>query len=444
MYDLAKLYASRKNILREMDEIDKAETAANRNYLENERFVTLQTELQKVNSDIEAAEAIEEDRKRREEVNRREDPITQSTEGRKTETRAPAGPFKCLGDNLMAIVRSSQPGALLDPRLAEQRAPTGLGEATGEAGGFLVQTDFSSEIWRRTYESGQIIQRVRRIPLSGNSNGTRIPYLDESSRVSGSRWGGVLAYRIAEAAAYTASKPKIGTWKVDVEKLGALVYLTDEIMQDAAQMEALVREIVPQEFAFAIEDEIINGNGAGKCLGILNAPALVTVAKESSQVAKTVVAENVINMRARQWARSRPNSIWLVNQDVETQLPQMSIKIKNVAGTENVGGYSVYQPANGFNGSDYDTLWNRPIVPVEYCPTLGTVGDIILFDPTQYVLVEKGGMDVASSIHVQFIYGEQVLRFTWRVNGRPLWASALTPFKGSNTLSPMVTLATRA
>ena len=39
---------------------------------------------------------------------------------------------------------------------------------------------------------------------------------------------------------------------------------------------------------------------------------------------------------------------------------------------------------------------------------------------------------------------ESVFRLVYRCDGQPLWSAALTPFKGSNTLSPFVTLAERA
>ena len=79
----------------------------------------------------------------------------------------------------------------------------------------------------------------------------------------------------------------------------------------------------------------------------------------------------------------------------------------------------------------------RPVVPVEYCKTLGTVGDIILADMSQYAFIDKGGIQSASSIHVQFVAGETAFRFVYRCNGMPEWSSALTPLNGSsNTLSP--------
>ena len=108
------------------------------------------------------------------------------------------------------------------------------------------------------------------------------------------------------------------------------------------------------------------------------------------------------------------------------------------------GGMPVYLPANGISGAPFGTLLGRPIVPIEYCATLGTVGDVILADLSQYVMIEKGGLQAETSIHVQFLTDETAYRFVYRVDGQPAWKDALTPFKGNSTLSPFVALATRA
>jgi HK97 family phage major capsid protein len=86
----------------------------------------------------------------------------------------------------------------------------------------------------------------------------------------------------------------------------------------------------------------------------------------------------------------------------------------------------------------------RPVVPVEFCSTLGTKGDIILWDPSTYLVGTRGGMQSAVSMHVYFSTAEQQFRFILRMDGKPWWTSPLTPFKGSNTQSCVVTLATRA
>lgn len=194
---------------------------------------------------------------------------------------------------------------------------------------------------------------------------------------------------------------------------------------------------MPQEFTFKAEDEILNGEGGIQCKGIIGDTATVSVAKEAGQAAATILFENVIKMWSRCWGKSRSKAAWYHNQDIETQLLAMTLN----AGT---GGVPVFMPPSGVSGNQYATLLGKPLKPVEQAATLGTVGDLILADFSEYAIVRKGGLNSASSIHVRFIYDEMTFKFNMRMNGKPKWNNVLTPFKGSNTLSPFVTLATRA
>jgi len=104
-------------------------------------------------------------------------------------------------------------------------------------------------------------------------------------------------------------------------------------------------------------------------------------------------------------------------------------------------------PAGGISGQPYGTLFGLPVLPIEQAATLGTQGDVILADLTNgYILAEKGGIKSDMSIHVQFIYDESVFRFVLRIDGQPVRATALTPYKGGSgsTQSHFITLDTRA
>jgi HK97 family phage major capsid protein len=130
--------------------------------------------------------------------------------------------------------------------------------------------------------------------------------------------------------------------------------------------------------------------------------------------------------------------VWVINQDCEPQLMQMSLGV----GT---GGVALYFPPGGLSAAPYATLMGRPVIAAEYMQTLGDQGDIMLADFSEYQMIEKGGVQTASSIHVNFTYDETVFRFVYRTDGQPKWNSALTPFSGSaNTLSPFVILDERA
>ncbi len=348
----------------------------------------------------------------------------------------PARPYKSLGEQLMSVIKSEVDNET-DPRLKQIKAVSGLSEGQPSDGGFLVQTDYRSELLRRTYETGAISSRVRRIPISANANGVKIPAIDETSRADGSRMGGMQTYWGVEGGSPTASKPKLREIELTLHKLYALCYLTEELMADAGALEAFVMSEFPVEMNYAVENAFLRGDGVGKPLGILNSGASVTVEKEPSQTAGSIVFENVINMWARMWSRSRPNAVWLINQDCEPQLARMSLAV----GT---GGVPVYLPAGGLSTSGYASLMGRPVIPVEYCSSVGNVGDVILADFSQYLSIDKGGIESQSSMHVRFVEGETALRFTYRCDGQPTWNSALTPANSTNTLSPVVLLQTRS
>lgn len=362
--------------------------------------------------------------------------------------RAVDKPWDNFGDFLNAVCKVSDPSnSVIDNRLM-QGLPTnssGMQVAVGSDGGFMVGTQFMGAIMDSIMGDSVVLPRITRIPISAGNNGIALPVLAETSRADGSRWGGIRAYWVNEGTAGTKSKPDFGELTLKLSKLLAFVYATDELIRDSAAMESWIMDKLPKEIAFKVDDAIINGSGNGIPLGILNGGGLVSVAKETSQVADTVMYENVLKMWGRCPPRARINAVWLINQEVEAQLAQMSIKIKNVAGGENVGGAVVYLPAGGAANSPYSTLFGKPVLVVEQCQPLGDVGDIIVADLSDYIGIDKDGIRADTSIHVQFLYDEQLFRFRYRFNGAPYTSNTVASFANSNfTVSPYVALAARA
>lgn len=351
-------------------------------------------------------------------------------------------PFRNLGEQLICVARAGRSeNRDVDPRLkkaeAQARAASGLNEAVPSDGGFLVQTDFASGLIKKAHDTGRLVGMVDTTPISANANGLVVNGYDETSRADGSRRGGVRSYWADEAATVTASAPTFRRIELKLNKLFALYYATDELLQDATALEAEVESAFAEEMGFKYDDAIINGSGAGQPLGVYNAACLVSVAKETGQAADTITAENIEKMYSRMWAPSVRNGVWLINQDCWPQIFQLH----HAVGT---GGVPMFVPAGGLNQTPYGTLLGRPIMPIEQCQTLGDKGDIYFVDLSQYKMIEKGGNRMESSIHVRFLYDESVFRFIARVDGQPKWNSALTPFKGSATQSPFITLAARA
>lgn len=346
--------------------------------------------------------------------------------------------FSNFDHQIMAVMKAGMPGGTVDPRL--RNTATGLQESVSSDGGFLVQSDFSTELLEEVFQTGVLASKCRRIPISSNSNGVKINGVDETSRAS-TRSGGVIAYWKEEAALKAESKPKFRRIELNLKKLIGLCYATDELLQDSSALGNYVKRAFIDEMGFQVDDAIVNGSGAGAPLGILNAGCLVSVGKETGQKAATVVAENIIKMYSRMFASSLTNAEWYVNQNALPQLMTMSLAV----GT---GGVPVYlPPGNSLANAPGGTLLGRPVNVIEQCATLGTQGDIILADFGKgYILAEKGGVQTDMSIHVQFLYDESVFRFVLRIDGQPVRATALTPYKGgsSYTQSHFIVLDTRS
>jgi HK97 family phage major capsid protein len=361
--------------------------------------------------------------------------------------QAPARPvdtrveFAAFGEFLQAVAYASMPGHQVDPRLMASgpMAASGLNTTVGAEGGYAVRTQWSDALIARAIKASVLAQRCMRIPIGDGFDGLEAPLVDETSRATGSRWGGIRVYRAADGDSVTASKPKLGRFELRLEDLKGLCYATERSLRDATSLQSIIEQGFAEEFSFVLDDEILRGDGAGRCLGILNSPALVTVAAETvpAQVADTIVAENVMKMHSRLLAKNMGGAEWFINQETLPQLYTMAI-------TVGVGGVPVYMPANGLSAAPFGTLFGRPVNPIEQASGLGDVGDIVLADMGEYILIDKPAGQ-ASSMHVRFIYDEMTFRWTWPVCGKPKLASKITPYKATSatSLSPFVTLAAR-
>jgi HK97 family phage major capsid protein len=331
--------------------------------------------------------------------------------------------FAHAGEFFMAVKNAALYPGREDVRLRSLKAPSGMSEGVPADGGYLVQTQYSAGIVERMYNIGQVLGRVSQDSVQSNN----MTYfgVDETSRVVGSRWGGVRGYWLAEGGTITSSKGKFRLIDLKLKKVGALVYATDEQLSDTPLLSSWLGRVVPDELRFQVEDAIYEGDGVGKPLGIMNSPCLVSVTRID---ANEIDATDIANMWSRRWA-GVSDYVWLINQAITPQLNNLT-----------VGNWPVFIPAGGYSATPYASIYGKPVIEVEYASALGTTGDIMLASLSQYQTITNGGIQAASSMHVLFTTDEMAFRFIYRVDGAPLWHSALTPFKGSATQSPFVVL----
>jgi HK97 family phage major capsid protein len=343
--------------------------------------------------------------------------------------------FKSFSEYVRSVQYAGSPNGRVDKRLYTKASGDLLSEGTAADGGYLVPPEFANTIWTRMYEN-DLISRTTKMTCSGNT--LKIPAVDETSRVDGSRFGGIQAFWEGEAQQFTESKPKFRYVNLNLKKLTALGFVTDELLSDAmVNMEQYLFGLFAQEMTFKVGDALINGDGTTKPIGLLNSPSLVSVSAEPGQAAATILTENIVKMAARLYAPYWKNAVWLCNQDINPQLHLLTLGV----GT---GGVVTYLPPGGLSNSPYGTLYGRPVIHVEFCPTLGTVGDIILTDLSQIVTLTKGSPEQASSMHLRFDFDLLAFRVIFRLDSGHFWQAPLTPFKGTAQQSWAIVLATRS
>lgn len=349
--------------------------------------------------------------------------------------------FSHMGDFALRVWEAYNPGGSMpDERLLKiQAAASGMNQAQGSQGGYMVPPEFSNTLWDgMNVMPDNLMSLCDQYTVTGES--LTFPANAETSRATGSRYGGVRGFWIAEAQQITSSVPTVRRMKLEPQELAVLVYVTDKLLNNAPAMEQYLKRAASEEILFLVNDSIINGNGVGQPSGVIGANATITVAAEIGQDADTIILENINKMYARCHARARKGAIWFINQDCEPQLETLSA----VVGT---GGVPVYYAAStgwpNVADAPQQRLKGIAVRPIEYAETLGNKGDIMLLNLNYYALGVRGAVNEAMSMHLRFDYAETAFRFMFAVDGQSWLQSAITPFKGTNTLSPFVTLAAR-
>jgi HK97 family phage major capsid protein len=337
-------------------------------------------------------------------------------------------------DFLMTVMDASVRGYTDDARLKYLSAGSDEQSTVADPyGGFLVPEGFSPNVMKVMAEMD---------PIATYGNITKIPMTNAvvpiNARVdknhTSSVSGGFTVGRRSETQTGTSSRQQYEQVVLNAQSLFGIAYATEELLaRSPVSFAAIIEAGFRDEFPAKKIDERLNGTGTGQFEGVINCPATVSVSKETGQAAATILYENVIKMRSRCWGYAQ--AIWLANHDC---LPQLMLMNQSIG----TGGNAVWQPSA--RDGEPDRLFGRPIFFTEFTKTVGTVGDIVLGNWTQYLEGTLTPMQSAESMHVRFENHERTFKFWEENDGRCWWRSALTPKNSTTTLSPFVTLATRA
>jgi len=344
--------------------------------------------------------------------------------------------FKSVSEFATSVKRACTVGAGsdVDHRLKICAAPSSPHTTyVGEDGGYLAPPQYRSEIWDMAVAESSLLQLADVQPTESNQV---IQTKDESVPWSTT---GVVAKWADEASQYAETRKVLKEQRVQLHKCYVFTTASDEELEDAPQLTERLTKSAARAISWKVDAAIVNGDGQGEPLGFYrggSGAALISVAKEASQTADTIVAANVAKMYGRLLRVGQGSPVWLIHPDAAQQLIQMTL-----------GDHVVWTPPNeGMKQAPGGFLLGVPVLYSQHCQTVGDKGDIVLADlKAGYSAYQKsGGVKFDSSIHLYFDYGVQAFRWTFRVGGKPNLSGAISSANGSSTLSHFVTLDARA
>lgn len=303
-------------------------------------------------------------------------------------------------------------------------------------GGFLVPEEVRAEVMSVALEEAVVRPKAQVVPLTTGK--MKWPVVDFTTEV-GEVFGGIVMSWLDEGQTIPETSATFAALELIAHKLGGLASLPNELVRDAAALEAWVRQAMPKAIAHFEDIAFLKGNGVKKPLGALHAdnPALIVVADEGAAQQSGITWINVLTMLSRLLPDSYASAEWVITPDALPEIFTMALPV----GT----GGSAVMVGEGTGSQRLPTsMLGIPITWSRKAPAvLGTQGDISLVDNTKYVIGDTQVMTLDTSEHSSFRSDKTDFRIITRVDGQPGMVAPLTPENNGPTLSAWIQLATR-
>lgn len=307
----------------------------------------------------------------------------------------------------------------------------GMVENIPSSGGFLVPAQFSEVFIDKTIEGSVLLPGVSMFPMT--TNRLMIPAWDSHDHSNNGVFGGISAQWGSEAAVNAIQTPKPRKMELQTKLLILITAASEELAEDALNLEGNLEQGLSSATAWEFDYQLINGGGAGKPLGVMKAKSTITVSKETAQVSGTIVYANIVKMLASLHPACWGSAVFLAHPSTLGSLLQLSLPI---------GTAGSIVPAFTFENGNYNLLGKR-VLFTEKCQPVGTSGDLILLDRSQYAVGLRKDITMDVSDHVFFTSLQKAYRVVFRADGQPLWEHPVTPANGAAALSWAVVLQTR-
>ncbi len=317
----------------------------------------------------------------------------------------------------------------------------GMSEGVLGDGGALVPVEYANWLYRDVLEEDSLLKRCRKV-LINNGNSIYVPVRTTTTygQTDPSTGGSLGAWLGPDGSAITPTKPAYNRVQLLLNRWAALLPVTEELLLDNnVGLGQWIGEEGRIALAYDLNNVLVNGlETNSQPQGILNSPALVYSAIVSGQTNYTIVYDNLVSMKSRLWTPLVGNfktCIWLAHPDCEAQFEQLT----------DAAGRNLYYATGTIQQSQEAKLFGLPVVYSYQCSPVGSSGDVVLCDLSQYLVGLKQGEGVrqATSMHLYFASAEMAYRLIFRIDGKTARTAPLAVPNSAATRSGFVALMPR-
>ena len=244
-----------------------------------------------------------------------------------------------------------------------------LQEGVDSEGGYLVPDEYESTLIQALNEETVIRQYAKVIQTSSGTH--KIPVVASHGEAA---W-------MEEEDAFTASDESFGQVNLDAHKVGTLIKVSEELLNDSAfDLEGYMRSEFARRIGDKEEAAFLTGNGTHKPTGLLNATGGAQVGLTAASVS-AITADEIIDLFHSLKTPYRKKAIWVLNDST----------IKLIRKLKDGNGQYLWQP--GIRDGETNTILGKPYHTSAFMPEVGAGNKTVLFgDLSYYWIADRSGI----------------------------------------------------
>jgi HK97 family phage major capsid protein len=307
------------------------------------------------------------------------------------------------------------------------RVEKSMGEDSGAGGGFLVPFELQLAVdeylaERSVFHALAFLAEMTTGPslhLPGMSM-TTAHATGQSGLFGGMQLAWIAPAQQGATGTSSEQEPQFQDVVLNARDLFGYANIGCSLMDDGGPvLGAYMENLVQRAVLFATEQQFFQGLGTTTPLGITQSPGTKKVGRHSGS---TIVQLDVANMVAALHPACFATAIFCCSPTALAQIVQLTSYFPNAGPLDSLCGY----------------LMGKPLYVTEHLPSMGTYGDLCLFDPALYC-VGRRGIFINWSPHVLFSSRQIQLRVNARYDGQPFANGLLTAANG-DSVATMVAL----